>query len=280
MRVMRDMSFEDYVALDGINASLLKKVTVSPRYAKWTKDNPDNRDTPSTRIGRAVHVAVLEPDELPKRYVVWTGGRRYGKAWNEFKEENEGKEILTEPEFEQVGLMSSAVANDPEAKKLVTGGAPEVSIEWGDPRTGARCKCRLDYLHDDFVPDLKTTVASSIDQFQRMFVQHGYDIQAAFYADAVGYVLGPRPMKVLVVQNKPPYDVMVFDIGDDMIEFGRHRYEKALDKLLACKAQQEWPGVSGGNVMTLHAPAWAMAEMDDDDGPLELTMGDKVVARF
>ena len=56
--------------------------------------------TGAMNVGTAEHCMVLEPDQFPPRYVVWTGGRRAGKEWDNFEAANLDKTIIKADEYD------------------------------------------------------------------------------------------------------------------------------------------------------------------------------------
>lgn len=260
---------DEYFALPAVNWSSLKALSVSPLHYHYGLTHP-RADSPAMSKGRAVHTAVLEPLELPLRYVTFDGTRR-GKVWDEFKAVNEDKEILTVSEWEDVVAIQKAVMAHPVAGELLTGGEAEVTIQWRDAATGIGCKARCDYIITGTAPwpilvDLKT--ARSIDerQFQRAYHDFKYHCQLAMYSDAVAAKYGKQPTAYIVaVESEAPHDVAVFLPTEDSLYAGHEEVDELLDLLKSCTASGNWPG-RYPDVTDLDLPPWAypsQAEVDD-----------------
>jgi hypothetical protein len=101
-----------YRADPALNWSLIKTIAKSPLHFRHRRDNP-RPDSPTFRVGRAVHAAILEPERFAADWVVYAG-RRAGKAWTAFFEEHEGREILNATEYDTVVAMASAVRSRPD----------------------------------------------------------------------------------------------------------------------------------------------------------------------
>lgn len=267
------ISFEKYVELEGDNWSSLKPLRRSPAHYRHAKE-VGRGDTASLKLGRAVHLAVLEPEKFASRCVLWDGGRRYGKAWDAFCVENYGREILKADEFELCQRISEAVHANPSAHRYLTGGAPEQSIFWTDERTKRRLKGRIDYVSPGTaLVDLKTTRDASPSAFGRDFWRLGYHGQFALYMDGYVEVTGDAlPFVVIAVESEPPNVVQVYTVPDEVIEAGREEYSALLERLAECEASGTWPGYAETD-LELTLPKWALGDSDEDIEELGLVVG-------
>ena len=111
------------------------------------------------------------------------------------------------------------------------------------------CRIRCDLLvldeHGQIVAivDLKTTTDASREEFRRSIANYGYDVQAAFYTDAVKRAIGREvPFYFLAVESDAPHSVALYRIGQKSIEIGRSKYRMALQLLQWCRENDSWPG--------------------------------------
>jgi hypothetical protein len=64
-------------------------------------------------------------------------------------------------------------------------------------------------------------------------LKYRYDIQAAFYCDALGF--DPKEFRFIAVETNHPFSIEVYGLSDEMIELGRNGnaykmgYKQALD---------------------------------------------------
>lgn len=277
--VLPDLSRAGYDALVGENFSRLKNMARSARHYQYRSQTP-RTDTPALSLGRAVHLAVLEPEKFSTTCVRWDGGTRRGKEWDAFRERHGGREILTADEDDLCADISSAVLADPIARHYVTGGAPEVSVLWthdeqemGElPGFSVECKARLDYVRPDCLVDLKTCRDASQEGFGREAWRLQYHVQAAYYRDgyaaATGRVL---PFFIVAVEKDAPHVCQVFRVTENLLDLGRDSYLAMLRQLDQCKREGTWPGYSEGE-LELMPPRWALP--DDDAGDLGLDFGE------
>ena len=258
------MTEAEYRADPGVNKSTLWEIRKSPAHYKYAIDNQEENDSPALRLGRAVHALVLQPDEFNKMYAVAPLVDRRTKEgkqiWADFIEKNEGMEILTPDEASEALAISSSVLNV--AEDMLNGSQTEVPLFWDDPRTGIRCKARLDAwneLPDKYLLiDLKTTTDASTDAFTRSAIGYGYHVQAAHYMNGFEIVKKPdKPIEwwFVAVEKSQPYAVNLIKADDGFIAEGRFKVMELMDKLDECLRTDEWPGY-GENVM--YMPAWAM----------------------
>jgi len=291
------ISFADYKRIDAVNNSSLKAMAKSPKHYRHYRDNPEDPDkTPSDAmvLGTAVHAAVLEPDRLPLDFVIWSGptlpaghvvwhgGNRRGKAWEEFKAANVGRDILTPKEVDAIENSSDAkrgkaweafrdanagrniltasqyasalairgaVRSDPSVAPYLEGpGDFERSVQWTDAETGLGCKLRLDRLahktrYGRVLVDLKTTRDADPRVFARQAANLGYAQQLAMYRDGLAAIGEPVDKVVIVlVETSAPYDSAVLVVENDTLQAGRSDYLKLLRRVAECREAGEWPG--------------------------------------
>lgn len=264
--VMNRMTEEEYRQSPAVNKSTLWEIRKSPAHYKWAVDHQgEEEDTPAMKMGRAVHMSVLQPEEFAEHYAVGPDiGRntKEGKAtWAVFLAENERKEILTLSEYVQIINISKAVMEGTPRIPWYDA-ETEVPIFWDDPRTGIRCKARVDAIiaerNRTRVIDLKTTNDASTDAFTRDAIRYGYHVQAAHYLNGVKVArpdLKNPEWWFVAVEKKPPYAVNVIKAGDDFIDAGQFKLMTLMDKLDECMRIDQYPGY-GENVMK--TPAWVM----------------------
>lgn len=253
--IHRNLPRETYDALaPRVNFSTLKAMAKSAAHYQHGLLNP-SEDTPARKVGRAVHMAVFEPEVFAARVVRWDGGTRRGKEWDAFRAAHSGQEILTEAEHAQCLAIQRAVRGDALAARYVTGGAGEVTMVW--ERDGIPCKGRIDYDAIDCIVDLKTCRDASPGGFGRSSWVYGYHTQAAWYVD--GYQAAAKVLKdyvLLAVESSPPHVVQVYRVPESVIDVGRETYSEWLDKLAACRKSNEWPGYVADEA-ELILPKWA-----------------------
>lgn len=265
----RRMTFEEYQKLPEVNISKLLGLLVSPKEFLHRELNPP-ADTPAYRLGRLVHCATLEPLQLLKKFTVsiYPHFRSdEAKAWKE-QEEASGRTVITEKQFKTAEAMQHAIWNHAMAKRHVMEGEPEATFVWKHARTGLGLKGRLDLLNGAIV-DLKTAPDVIPRKFGRDAGKYHYHTRMSYYHDGVYAETGESlPVVLVVVQKKPPHDVVVFNIEKDELDQGRNVYENLIDRLQECRLTNYWPGIAEKDEIRLELPAWASIGSpgpDDED---------------
>lgn len=239
------------------NFSTLKYLSRGIEHYLYARDH-EQADTPAMLLGRAVHTSVLEPDRFPLCYAVWRGGRRQGNEYAKWAamEKEGGRDILTEPKYDNCLAIRNAVHRDPEAARLLRRMTRfEERIEWTDTVTGLDCSGRVDATDGVTVLELKTTKSVSPRVFIKQYANMLYHGQAAMYQDGLKAVNS----WCIAVEQKEPHAVQVFWIPELTIEAGRYLYREWLQTVRTVDT------FTGREPLPLELPAWAGQVEDDVD---------------
>lgn len=261
-RLIPGMPYADYAALPGLRWSLLKEMQRSPLHCRHAETTPRD-DTPSLRLGRAVHCAVLEPDrfnnDFPVRPVfAGKGSVADRKAWEACLAH--GASPLSEDDAEQALAMARAIKAHPEAAGLLAGaGENELVVLW---KMGAlACKARLDRLcfperESGVVIEIKTTADAEAIAFGRQAANLGYLNHAAWVQFGLEQIAPAKRRHVFItVEKEPPYAVAVYWLEQEVIDYLQPWVIGLAERYLACAERDEWPGYESGH---LAVPAWIM----------------------
>lgn len=271
--VYHGIPFAEYASWNAVNPSLAKRARKSLADFRHHELNPDTTDTDALALGRAVHACVLEPDEFMRRFVIWSGGRRYGKVWDAFCDANAGNSIINEDDFRACCKMRDSVRSHPAAAKLFTVPAEiETCLVWDDPSSGIRCKGRFDYLGERLL-DLKTTARLDERSILQQVCNYGYHISMAAYHDGLYHLTGRIADPVLLfVCKSPPYECAVRPFTPEAVNRGIELWHELLGKIATARATGIYPGFADEEI-PLDLPAWEMGADED----LGLTMNGEAV---
>jgi hypothetical protein len=280
--IYTEVTREDYERLaNRVNWSTLKYLKRSPAHYRAFTLERERADTDALRLGRASHVATLEPERFLATHAIWDGGRRFGKDWDKFVSQNSGLEILTESQYQDAKAIADAVRNDVHAGPLIRQGSAEVTMLWthsqaanGVPGFEIPCKGRLDFgARAGAIVDLKTCRDASPDGFGRAAFQLDYLGQAAFYVD--GHAIAGSgehlPYFIIAVEKEEPHVVQVYTVPERLLDMGRQVYRSLLARLWECRQRSEWPGYGNGP-MELQLPRWMQDTTDVSE--LGITTGE------
>jgi hypothetical protein len=260
-----------------VRASLLKQFAKSPAHARHFIDGGKTDETLSMRLGTAGHALLFGTPEV----VVYRGGEfqpegakkpktytdvKNGACWDAFELEHANKVIVNQSEYDKASAMARAVSCHPDADRILfsPGTVHEQLVEW--MYGGRRCTGRLDSLGLAAIGDLKCVVDASPQRLPWQARKMGWAMQLAWYSDGVELAgMDQRPSYLIAVENSPPFNVQVYEMTPEDIDFGRAQYESWFAKLLECEAADAWPGYADGilplNVLGLPMPD---DEIEDD----------------
>lgn len=266
------MTEQEYSMAEGIRRSDLWRMEESPERFKFFLENPVEQ-TPAMAFGSACHKLVLEPATMWDEYAVAPQMDRRTKdgkaAYEEFCRENEGKQIISQDDYDTMLGMVTAMKECPLAKRLLRGkGQSEVPIFWKDKGTKERCKAKMDrvvtYNRRKYIVDYKTTMDADTSRFNSEIWKRGYFMQAGMYAEGMKTALKLRklPGFIFVAQEKkPPYSVNVIEVTEEVMAAGIAKFHGLLEKYHVCNAVDMWPGyITDGIPNETFIPGWVEFE--------------------
>lgn len=266
-----DVPATDYHRWPAANQSLLKVIRdKSPAHARQEMLCPAG-PTAAMKLGTALHVAVLQPDEFDKHYAcapdVDRRTRAGKEAWAEFVLEHPEATLLKPDEWQQVVGMRDAVLAHPTAAAVLQG-ETELSALWVDSWTGVWCKARLDVLNRTMgaVGDIKTTTDASPRAFRRTIWNLGYHLQAAHYLRGV-HALGADAdlFAIVAVEKTPPFAVAVYQIEDEALVAGEGELGPLMETYAKCQETGVWPAYDE-KAIRITLPPWAWGEVEERVG--------------
>lgn len=176
-------------------------------------------------------------------------------------------------EYAQVREMRDALLLHPIARRLLVEGegTVEASLFWEDGPSGIWRRARLDRLPKSnggrlIIPDYKSAESANPDAFAQSAASYGYNMQAAWYTDAVHALdLADDVTFVFVVQEKnPPYLVEVVELDAIALRIGRKRNREAIDVYRNCVVTNHWPSYTAGGVTQISLPSWYELKYEDE----------------
>jgi exodeoxyribonuclease VIII len=268
--IFSELPFDEYLQIDALNCSTLKKCAQSPLHAQHALINP-SEPTPAFVIGDAFHGLVLEQERFDTEYALGLDRPKRTKAdkeaWEEWLDEHPNQTALKLEDWEAVHSMREAVLAHPTAAEIMAGqGENELTMVWKDPDNGTLCKGRADRLTtlggESVIADLKSTQDSSPEGWGRSSARFLYHCQAAWYL-AGANELAPLERRFLFIccEKKAPYGVTVQELNEDALKAGAKLNRIYLNRWLKCLKTKNFTGYPDG-VLNYGLPAWALNEID------------------
>lgn len=264
------LSNEEYHAdKTAVSSTWLKEILKSPK-AFLAHGQVQKKETAAFRIGRAVHMAILEPEVFQKNYVIspefkGTGSVKLKADWRMSLPDS--ALILKEEEYEDLLGMINSVSKHGDACNILKNGKAEISGYFRDPITGIKCRIRPDFWHREMgaIMDVKTTISVKIEDFSKAIWNYRYDFQTAMYSHGIKQLegMGVGYPLFLAIEKKPPYEVAVYCADDALLQNGYFDYQDAMGKLKTCISDNFWPGYQYDTVFNrekmqmISLPKWA-----------------------
>lgn len=218
--------------------STLKSMALSPAHFLYACEH-EIEPSRAMRIGTATHAALLGGS-----VVVFDGTRR-GKAWEAFKAEHDGAEIITVDEHDVARAAADAVMRDPVAGPLFIGpGTNETRLDWAF--NGVPFRSTPDRVTaDGTLVELKTARTAEPGAFIRDAQRRHYHGQLAIYREALASQgVTVRRCVIVAVETVAPYPVTVLELTNDALEMGYRSACLWLEQYKVCAAADHWPGYS------------------------------------
>ncbi len=232
-------------------------------YKAWV-EGQEEEVSEALALGKAFHCALLEPQRFEEQYAVLPQFGDCRKKENKANRdawlaEHQGATFIEASDMATVRGMVRAVYAHPLAGRMLTEGAPELTLRWRDEATELECKARPDYYvrRMRMVVDVKSARDASFEEFRRAAARYGYHRQDAHYRAGMAAVGEPIDHFVfVVVETKAPHLIALYSLDADGVARGYGSIRRDMDTLAECLELDKWPGYELG-IQTLDLPPWA-----------------------
>lgn len=259
------------------SSSQLKNYLISPKYAKFQFDNPEEKSTPAMELGTLYHacmesfintkdkdsffdsVAIFDPPINQRTGEAYgQASKAFADAKENFEIENYDKTIASKENLEIVRNMFSSLMESKEIRYMCKIGTAEQShfLEY----EGCKYKYRTDGKTAKKIFDWKKTTLENPkpENFAKEIIKYGYHISAAMYQFFEHELTGIwKPFFWIVQESEPPYDFLIHDSrnwtweiykedGMQIVEprIGALQFMKILEQHRFCVEHNSWPGYS------------------------------------
>ncbi len=244
-----DQTNEEYHAGEGASKSKLWTAWKrTPHHARYGK----KKETAALDVGKAAHIAILEPELLDASVTCGPADRR-GNKWKEAQDfaNAAGTLLLTEGDYETMLVIRDLAATVPEVEIMQRGNKMvETSAYHVDEKTGLLLKTRPDIYNADLgiIGDVKNMADASPEAFKRDVGKYGYHMQHAVYSDVwtKGAGMPVDGFFFIVFEKSDPPMVACYELTPSAIAEGYAQYRAAVELWAECEAKNEWPGYPSG----------------------------------
>ncbi len=278
MAIYENITFQEYLALPGLNSSKLKPYSKSVRFGVWSEAKK-LKPSQAMSIGSLAHSLILEGEAAFNRLIasdyITSGwpvnektGKVYGETSNKWAEWIEtidpNKKVMLPEELSKVKAMTQAVAEHPAAMQLLNQcNYRETAITWICEYTKEPMKALLDGFGSGIALDLKTIGKQlSAKMLEREMYDRQYHMQFAMYGDGLHMNGFDTEFFVIFVQSKDEMDVCAALIDHAALEQGRADYIKAVENY----KKRDEPIKTGlfPAMIDLSIPYYAIEEFQDN----------------
>ena len=238
--------FEDYLADESINASLLKKLRKSPLTAFGLEEE---KSTKALTEGSLYHTYKLEPETFGECFYIYDETKilvelidegakspRATKKYKDWKGEQtdlaDGREMVENGQWLKIEQMAERLKlNNPNGDILIRNSEHEVyqDLEFEGKKFGV--KCRIDGINPEsgFIFDLKTTQDAHPEGFGRECGKFAYHVQAAWYKRLAELEYGkPFEFFIIAQETTAPFNSGLYRVSPAMIQKGDYEIDNLL----------------------------------------------------
>ena len=224
-----------YRSWDALNASTIQNFLISPKRGAYGLQCESGEPTKAMLFGTALHARILEPDDYAERAMQTELGPGAEVGHRKLQEEHPDAIILRAGWGEDIEAIARELEHHPRASDILREkkAEKEITIVWTERMKfegevyELPCKARLDFYSPakQCVFDLKKVRQDGGEQdaFSKAIWNHGYFVQAAWYARAAqkAALCDERPAYGWIcVEETPPYEIDIFQASEDVMYKG------------------------------------------------------------
>lgn len=244
-------------------------------YKAWVEESHKpktqlerHKEAAHFRLGKIVHKRILEPDQFNSLYLLQpdfgpmqsSTNRKKRDDW--LSDQHAEAIIVKQEDIDAANAMYESIMRHKTARLVIQNGKPEVTLRWICPRTGLKCKIRVDWYSEQFAfaMDLKSTLDASKAEFSRSIAKYDYEVQHCFYSEGVKAHGLPLDNYILLpVEKETPYAVATYHIDAAGEELGFKKLDESMLKMQKCVEENSWPAYSE-DIEEITLPGWAFSE--------------------
>jgi hypothetical protein len=262
--------------------------------ARWLAGVPEPFSS-AMDFGALLDCAILQPDKFESRYIVapatypanskhekvrsgeiaegdplpWNNTAAFCKEWNATAKKS-GKLICSAEDYAHCQDALKVLGNDEIASEYISRSDKQVWVGgfWNEIPLKALLdlRPRAESGFRSSIGDLKVSYAIHPSKWPRHMVDHGWDVQAAFYLDLYCAAVGldkeawraAMDFRHIIVESSPPFQIGRRIVSSEFIALARCKYEAAFALYEKCLESGKWPGYDDNPANLI--PGWSFAK--------------------
>jgi hypothetical protein len=278
--MIRNLSMEAYQALPALSAGGIITLSEQCPALYWAQSpfNPGalpRKNSKEFDIGTAAHLAVLEPLAYADRVFLIpfdTYHKAEAREQRDFAYQN--NQIPLKPaEAQIVADINCAIQRRSDIASLFRGGRAEITVQW--EMDGVACKCRPDYVAEDYILDLKTVACAHPRAIAQAAMRDGWHVRDVWYREGIAANRVPElpPTRAVMepwwkylfvcVEKVPPYLVEVYQLDQRARAWGEQIVRRGLTLFKTCHDAGRWPSYHDHFPVTVSLPTYAEYALAD-----------------
>lgn len=206
--------------------------------------------------GTAIHALLFGT----RKVIGYPGAVRRGKEYDAFVADHPDTEILTNGDYVAALEAVKTIQASKAAMKVLEGDAEKtIMFKW----FGMECRATPDIRGNGYVTELKTGATSDPSRFVWHALRMQYNAQLRMQQIACQQ---NKNAYIVAVEQKPPFNVTVFDVQPRALEVGERNLTLWMERLKSCEAAQYWPPYVEA-IVPLDIPEDLELDYGDDDEP-------------
>lgn len=227
-----------HLSSSGLKTLLKSAAQFEHEYVKGYKETVEKD---SFTEGTLTHALLLEPNTIVTNYAVFSGLRRSGKIFEEFKENNPNKIIITAAQMLRCQRLATSCNSHSVSTALLESTLSEHSMVSTILDVPVKARADAISISRKCIIDVKTTaLPGGADVFRQTVQEYMYHLSAALYCQIAYNVYGELHEFFWIVISKSDNSTHVYKASTETLSQGSALVTQALIKYKKCLESGIW----------------------------------------
>lgn len=210
-------------------------------HHEYVLGHKEQVDKPAFQDGTLLHALILEPHKIATDYAIFSGLRKSGKYYEEFKEKNKGKIVVSAAQMLRMQNLYKSYQSLPTALALLERTLSEHSMVSTVLDVPVKARADAISISRKCIIDVKTTSMPSVTEVFRQTIQdYMYHLSAALYCQIAFDTYGELHDFYWLVLSKYDGQCNVYKASPETLSMGSALVNQALVKYKRCKETGIW----------------------------------------